>query len=84
MHIMLLNVLLYTINAVLTYAYHAFKSSIVHYKSRNTTVIVTLLYASTTFDHWLLFKRLIAKYVPLFIIRLRLYWYYHLKNQLDR
>ena len=63
----------------MTYVY-ALKECIKHYKSRNTTVCVTFLDASKAFDrieHWLLFKKLIAKDVPLFIIRLRLYQYSH-------
>ena len=59
---------------------YALKEFIEHYKSRNTTVFVTFLDASKAFDridHWLLFKKLIAKDVPLFIIRLLLYWYSH-------
>ena len=61
----------------LTYALQYF---IEHYKSRNTTVIVSFLDASKAFDgidHWLLFKKLTAKNVPLFIIRLLLNWYSH-------
>ena len=59
---------------------YALKKFIEHYKSRNTTVFVTFLDASKAFDridHWLLFKKLISKDVPLFRIRLLVYWYSH-------
>ena len=59
---------------------YALKEFIEYYKSRNTTVFVTFLDASKAFDridHWLLFKKLISKDVPLFIIRLLVYWYSH-------
>ena len=59
---------------------YVLKEFIEHYKSRNTIVFVTFLDASKAFDRsnrWLLFKKLIVKDVPLFIIRLPLYWYSH-------
>ena len=49
-----------------------------YYKQWNTTIFVTFLDASKAFDridHWLLFKKLIDKHVPLFIIRLLVCWY---------
>ena len=61
---------------------YALNEFIEYYKSRNTTVFVTFLDASKSFDridHWLLFKKLISKDVPLFIIRLLAYWYSHQK-----
>ena len=57
---------------------YALEEFIEYYKSRNTTVFVTFVDASKAFDridHWLLFKKLISKDVPLFIIRLLIYWY---------
>ena len=57
---------------------HTLKECIEYYKQRNTTIFVTFLDASKTFDrinHWLLFKKLIDKHVPLFIIRLLVCWY---------
>ena len=45
---------------------------------RSTTVFVTFLDASKAFDrldHWLLFKKLIKRKVPLFIVRLLIVWY---------
>ena len=41
---------------------------------------IYILDASKAFDridHWLLYKKLISKDVPLFIIRLLVYWYSH-------
>ena len=52
---------------------YTLKEFIEYYKQRNTTIFVTFLDASKAFDridHWLLFKKLIDKHVPLFIIRL--------------
>ena len=54
------------------------KEFIEYYKQRNTTILVTFLDASKAFDridHLLLFKKLIDKHVPLFIIRLLVCWY---------
>ena len=48
------------------------------YRKRSTTVFVTFLDASKAFDrldHWLLFKKLIKRKVPLFIVRLLIVWY---------
>ena len=59
---------------------YALEEFIEYYKSRNTTVFVTFWDTSKAFDridHWLLFKRLISKDIPLFIIRLLVYWYSH-------
>ena len=57
---------------------YTLKEFIEYYKQRNTTIFVTFLDASKAFDridHWLLFKKLIDKHIPLFIIRLLLCWY---------
>ena len=54
------------------------KEFIDYYKSRGTTVYVTFLNASKPFDridHWLLFNKMIKKGVPLFIIKLLVFWY---------
>ena len=62
----------------LTTADNTLKEFIKYYKQRNTTIFVTFLDASKAFDridHWLLFKKLIDKHVPLFIIRLLVCWY---------
>ena len=48
------------------------------YRKRSTTVFVTFLDASKAFDrldYWLLFKKLIKRKVPLFIVRLLIVWY---------
>ena len=50
------------------------------YEKRNTTVFVTFLGASKAFDrvisnYWMLFTKLIDKNVPLFIVKLLLFWY---------
>ena len=48
------------------------------YRKRSTTVFVTFLDASKAFDrldHWLLFKKLIKRKVPLFFVRLLIVWY---------
>ena len=48
------------------------------YKGRNTTVFVTFLDASKAFDridHWRFFTKLIYKHVPLFVIKLLVFWY---------
>ena len=57
---------------------YTLKEFIEYYKQRNTTIFVTFLDASKAFDridHWLLFKKLIDKHVPLFIKRLLVCWY---------
>ena len=49
-----------------------------YYKSRGTTVYITFLDASKAFDridYWLLFNKIIKKGVPLFIIKLLVFWY---------
>ena len=49
-----------------------------YYKKRNTTVFVTFLDASKAFDrvnYWMLFSKLIDKNVPLFIVKLLVFWY---------
>ena len=50
---------------------YTLKEFIEYYNQQNTTIFVTFLDASKAFDridHWLLFKKLIDKHVPLFII----------------
>ena len=57
---------------------YTLKEYIEFYKLRNTSVFVTFLDASKAFDridHWLLFKKLIDKRIPLFIIKLLVCWY---------
>ena len=48
------------------------------YRKRSTTAFVTFLDASKAFDrldHWLQFKKLIKRKVPLFIVSLLIVWY---------
>ena len=57
---------------------YTLKEFIDYYKTRGTTVYVTFLDASKAFDridHWLLFDKMIKKGVPLFIIKLLVFWY---------
>ena len=61
---------------------YTLKEFIDYYKCRGTTVYVTFLDASKAFDrlnYWLLFDKLIKKHVPLFIVKLLLFWYTHQK-----
>ena len=56
---------------------YTLKEFIDYYKSRGTTVYVTFLDASKAFDridHWLLCNKMITKGVPLFIIKLLVFW----------
>ena len=58
------------------------------YRKRLTTVFVTFLDASKAFDrldHWLLFKKLIERKVPLFIVRLLIVgqYVYNFRNRLE-
>ena len=57
---------------------YTLKEFIDYYKTRGTTVYVTFLDASKAFDrivHWFLFYKMIKKSVPLFIIKLLVFWY---------
>ena len=57
---------------------YSFLEFIDYYKKRNTTVFVTFLDASKAFDrvnYWMLFSKLVDKYVPLFIVKLLVFWY---------
>ena len=54
----------------------------VYYKTKWTTVYVTFLDANNTFDridHLLLFDKMIKMGVPLFIIKLLIFWYSRLR-----
>ena len=57
---------------------YTLKEFIDYYKTRGTTVYITFLDSSKAFDridHWLLFDKMIKKGVPLFIIKLLVFWY---------
>ena len=57
---------------------YTLKEYIELYRKRSTTVFVIFLDASKAFDRlecWLLFKKLINRKVPLFIVRLLIVWY---------
>ena len=49
-----------------------------YFKSRSTSVYVAFLDASKAFDkinHWVLSKKLIAKRVPIYLVKVLYYWY---------
>ena len=59
---------------------HALTEFIEHFKNRSTSVYVAFLDASKAFDkinHWLLFKKLIERQVPLYLVTILCYWYRH-------
>ena len=56
----------------------ALKETINFYRSKGNNVFVCFLDASKAFDrvnHWTLFKKLISKNVPVFIVRILSHWY---------
>ena len=49
-----------------------------YYKSKCTNIYVTFLDASKAFDrlnHWLLFKKLLNRGMPIYIVRILIFWY---------
>lgn len=57
---------------------YAVSDFISYLKSRSTSVYVAFLDASKAFDkinHWTLFKRLINRHVPIFLVRILCFWY---------
>ena len=59
---------------------YALTEFIEYFKSRSTSVYVAFLDASKAFDkisHWTLFKKLIDRHVPLYLVVTLCYWYQH-------
>ena len=59
---------------------YVLKELIEFYKSCNTSVFVTFLDASKAYDkidHWLLYDKLLHNDVPVFIVKILVYWYSH-------
>ena len=59
---------------------YALSELIEYFKSRSTSVYVAFLDASKAFDkisHWTLFKKLIDRNVPMYLIKVLCYWYQH-------
>ena len=51
-----------------------------YFKRRSTSVYVAFLDASKAFDkinHWVLFKKLINRGIPIYLVKLLCYWYQH-------
>ena len=60
---------------------YALSKFIEHFKSRSTSVYVAFLDASKAFDnisHWILFRKLIDRKVPIYLVKIPSYWYQHL------
>ena len=59
---------------------YALTEFIEYFKNRSTSVYVAFLDASKAFDkinHWLLFKKLIERQMPLYLVTILWYWYRH-------
>ena len=59
---------------------YALTEFIEHFKNRSTSVYLAFLDASKAFDkinHWLLFKKLIERQMPLYLVTILCYWYRH-------
>ena len=59
---------------------YALSEHIEYFKSRSTSVYVAFLDASKAFDkisHWTLFRKLIDRNVPMYLIKILCYWYQH-------
>ena len=57
---------------------HAFRQTIEYYKQNSSPVFICYLDATKAFDrvnHWLLFKKLLDRNMPLHIVRLLVCWY---------
>ena len=59
---------------------YALTEFIEYFKRRSTSVYVAFIDASKAFDkinHWVLFKKLINKGIPIYLVKLLCYWYHH-------
>ena len=59
---------------------YALSEFIEYFKNRSTSVYVALLDANKAFDkisHWTLFRTLIHRNVPLYLVKVLFYWYQH-------
>ena len=59
---------------------YALSEFIEYFKSRSTSVYVAFLDASKAFDkisHWILFRKLIDRKVPIYLVKILCYWYQH-------
>ena len=59
---------------------YAITEFIEYFKRRSTSVYVAFLDASKAFDkfnHWVLFKKLINRGIPIYLVKLLCYWYQH-------
>ena len=59
---------------------YALTEFIEYFKRRSTSVYVAFLDASKAFDkinHWVLFKKLINRGIPIYLVKLLCYWYQH-------
>ena len=59
---------------------YALSELIEYFKSRSTSVYVAFLDASQAFDkisHWTLFRKIIDRNVPMYLIKVLCYWYQH-------
>ena len=59
---------------------YALSEFVEYFKSRSTSVYIVFLDASKAFDiisHWTLFRKLIDRNVPMYLIKILCYWYQH-------
>ena len=59
---------------------YALSEFIEYFKSRSTSVYVAFLDASKAFDkisHWIIFRKLIDRKVPIYLVKILCYWYQH-------
>ena len=57
---------------------YAFKEAVLKYRSLNSNVYSCFLDASKAFDrvnHYVLFEKLIKRGIPLYIVRILIFWY---------